>query len=154
MHEFSIAVQILESVLEYAQTCPEREILKVRLEIGELMGVEADQLRFCYDSIKLDTPLQKSSLEIEFARARVRCAHCQYEGIPKYWDGVLASGSIPTLQCPQCGKAAEAVQGHDCAIKSIQLLDSRNEEGVIPPTIDCANIEDECDPYIATHPDA
>ena len=121
MHEFSIATQILDSVLEFAESRPSQEVLKVRLEIGELMCVEAGQLRFCYDSIKLNTSLENSSLEIESAPAVVQCEHCQYEGKPKYWEGVLASASIPTLQCPQCGQAAEAIRGHECAIKSVQL---------------------------------
>ena len=126
MHEFSIATQILESVLEFAEARPSEEVLKVRLEIGELMCVEAEQLRFCYDSIKTGTALENSCLEIAFAPAVVKCPHCQYEGPPKYWEGVLAEASIATLQCPQCGKAAAAIAGHDCAIKSIQLR--RQEE--------------------------
>src|SRR5665213_1797595 len=121
MHEFSIATQILESVLEFAEARPSEEVLKVRLEIGELMCVEAGQLRFCYDSIKTNTPLKNSLLEIESVAAVVQCPHCQYEGPPKYWDGALAGASIATLQCPTCGKAAAAIQGHECAIKSIQL---------------------------------
>jgi hydrogenase nickel incorporation protein HypA/HybF len=123
MHEFSIATQILDSVLEFAAARPSQEILKVRLEIGELMCVEAEQLRFCYDSIKQETALKNSVLEIASLSAVVQCPHCHYEGPPKYWDGALAGVSIPTLQCPQCGKAADAIQGHDCAIKTIQLLD-------------------------------
>jgi hydrogenase nickel incorporation protein HypA/HybF len=126
MHEFSIATQILESVLEFAGARPSAEVVKVRLEIGELMCIEAEQLRFCYDSIKQETVLKNSSLEIEFVPAVVQCPHCQYEGSPKYWDGVLASASIPTLQCPKCGKAAAAIRGHDCAIKTVQLLDLTN----------------------------
>jgi hydrogenase nickel incorporation protein HypA/HybF len=127
MHEFSIATQILESVLEFSEARHGRDVLRVRLEIGELMCVEAEQLRFCYDSIKLGTALENSTLDIEFAPAVVNCPHCDYEGPPKYWDGVIAGASIPTLQCPDCGKAAAAIQGHDCAIKTVQLLDQRNE---------------------------
>jgi hydrogenase nickel incorporation protein HypA/HybF len=125
MHEFSIATQILESVLEFAQKHESAEVLKVRLEIGELMCVEAEQLRFCYDSIKVETVLRNSELEIEFAAAVVKCSHCKYQGPPKYWSGVISEASIPTLQCPKCGKAAQAILGHDCAIKSIQLFDSK-----------------------------
>jgi hydrogenase nickel incorporation protein HypA/HybF len=133
MHEFSIATQILDSVLEFALARPSQQVLKVRLEIGEMMCVEAEQLRFCYDSIKKETALENSDLEIAFLPAVVQCPHCQYEGSPKYWDGALAGVSIPTLQCPQCGKAAETIQGHDCAIKTIQLLDLKNTDNERDP---------------------
>jgi hydrogenase nickel incorporation protein HypA/HybF len=128
MHEFSIATQILESVLEYAAIHPKAEVLVVRLEIGELMCVDAGQLQFCYDSIKIGSPLENSRLEIEFLPAVVKCAHCDYEGGPKYWEGALADSSIATLQCPGCGRAAQAVAGRDCAIKSVQMFDSSNED--------------------------
>jgi hydrogenase nickel incorporation protein HypA/HybF len=123
MHEFSIATQILETVQEFSESHGNAEILRVRLEIGELMCVEAEQLRFCFDSIKQGTALNDAVLEIECLRALVKCRECGYQGSPKYWDGVLSDTSIATLQCPQCGKAAEAIQGRDCAIKSVQMAD-------------------------------
>jgi hydrogenase nickel incorporation protein HypA/HybF len=123
MHEFSIAAQILETVQEFSDSRGNAEILRVRLEIGELMCVEAEQLRFCFDSIKQGTALNDAVLEIECIRAVVKCQECGYQGSPKYWDGVLSDTSIATLQCPQCGKAAEAIQGRDCAIKSVQMAD-------------------------------
>jgi hydrogenase nickel incorporation protein HypA/HybF len=130
MHEFSIATQILEDLMAFAAAHDGKEILTVRLEIGELMCVEHEQLRFCYDSIKMDTPLQNSTLEIITAPAVVECPICQYEGTPKYWDAGLSAGSIATLQCPACGKAAKAIRGHDCAIRSVQLIDSREMTAV------------------------
>jgi len=29
---------------------------------------------------------------------------------------------VPTLQCPECGKAAEPAEGHECAIKTIKFV--------------------------------
>jgi hydrogenase nickel insertion protein HypA len=130
MHEFSIATQILEDVLEFAAAHPSREVLTVRLEIGELMCVEPEQLKFCYDSIKTGTALKNSALELHSVAAVVACPHCNYEGAPKYWDGGLAAGAIATLQCPKCGKTARATQGHDCAIKSVQMVDLREAEAI------------------------
>ena len=125
MHEFSIATQILESLLEFAEERQPAEVLKVRVEIGELMCIEREQLRFCYDSIKTNTLVMDSSLEITLIAAIVKCPYCQYEGPPKYWEEVRLA-AVPTLQCPQCGKTTEAIQGHDCAIKSVQFLESKN----------------------------
>jgi Zn finger protein HypA/HybF involved in hydrogenase expression len=81
-------------------------------------------LKFCYESITRETALQDSKLEIDTIGARVICRHCNYTGAPKYWMDSLADAPVPTLQCPNCGRATEVEQGHECAIKSIQYADS------------------------------
>jgi hydrogenase nickel incorporation protein HypA/HybF len=129
MHEFSIAANIVESVSEFAETNPDKKILKVRLEIGEMTCVEADQLKFCYDSIVKQTNLENSVLEIEIVPAKVKCSHCNYDGAPRYWDEAVTT-AIPTLQCPQCSQAAEAVAGHECAIKTVQFLQSETADAI------------------------
>jgi hydrogenase nickel incorporation protein HypA/HybF len=121
MHELSIASAVVESVLEFVSAHSVKKVLAVRLAIGELTHVEADQLRFCYLAITEQTPIQGSALEIETVEAVVRCERCSYRGRPKYWDDTLSVGPIPTLQCPNCGAAVEIAEGNDCAIKSIRF---------------------------------
>lgn len=124
MHEFSLATQIVESVTEFVETNPDdNEVVRVRLLVGELAGIEAEQLRFCYNSITRETPLEHSTLEIIPVAARVRCAHCLYQGLPKYLNGSLARAKVPTLQCPRCGKSVEVTQGHECELKSVQFTE-------------------------------
>lgn len=120
MHELSIAASIVESVLEFLQSHQAKSVLKVRLAVGELMCVQAEQLKFCYKSVTCQTAIGESELEIEEVPARVKCAHCGYQGPPKYWMDSPSDQPVPTLQCPQCGKSADAAQGHECAIKGIQ----------------------------------
>ena len=126
MHEFSIATSIVEAVLEFAEKHAVSKIVEVRLSIGELTCVEHEQLRFCFHAITKDSALEESALEIEIVPAVVRCRHCAYEGPPKYWEGALAAAQCPTMECPGCGHAAEAVAGHDCAIKSIKYVRDSN----------------------------
>jgi hydrogenase nickel incorporation protein HypA/HybF len=120
MHELSIAAAILEDVLGFAESHGVSKVIRVRLAIGELTCVQREQLKFCYDSVTRETALSESELEIETVPARVKCAHCSYEGAPKYWMDSLSDTPVATLQCPNCGKSAEAAQGHECAIKTIQ----------------------------------
>ena len=122
MHEFSIASSIVESVLEFAANNKIEKILEVRLLVGELMAVEWEQLRFCYGAITRETAMENSSLEIEQVEAAVSCPYCSYRGRPKYWEDALAAFPIVTLQCPQCGMAAESTQGKECAIKTIRYM--------------------------------
>ena len=120
MHEMSIAAGLMEKLLEFTREHPGRRILQVRLLVGELANLELDQLRFCYGSITTNTALEGSELDIETIEATVQCPQCAYLGPPKYWEGALAFTSLATLRCPGCGGAAEAIQGHECAIKNLR----------------------------------
>jgi hydrogenase nickel incorporation protein HypA/HybF len=131
MHELSIASAVVESVLEFGRVRPSKKVLAVRLTIGEFSHVEADQLRFCYMAITEQTPIHDSALEIESVEAVVRCEQCSYRGRPKYWNDALSVGPIPTLQCPNCGATVEAIEGNDCAIRSIRF--ATEDDGVASP---------------------
>jgi hydrogenase nickel incorporation protein HypA/HybF len=122
MHELSIAATIVEDVLQFVQTHDIRKVLRVRLAIGEWTCVQPEQLKFCYESITRETPMQDSALEIEAVPAQVKCSECGYEGSPKYWMESLSDAPTATLQCPQCGSTAEAAQGRECAIRTIQYV--------------------------------
>jgi hydrogenase nickel incorporation protein HypA/HybF len=123
MHEFSIAASIVENVEAFAEKQRASRVLEVTLLIGEFTHLERDQLRFCFESITRENPmLEGALLEIESSDAAVRCPHCGYAGPPKYWDGALAGTSVPTLQCPGCGKTAEPAEGHECAIKAVKFV--------------------------------
>jgi hydrogenase nickel incorporation protein HypA/HybF len=122
MHELSIASSIVEGVLNFAELHRVTKVLTVRLAVGELSCVEAEQLRFCYTAVAKETAIEESTLEIERVEALVACPHCAYQGAPKYWEDALFEARVPTLQCPGCGKAAEATQGHECAIRTIQYV--------------------------------
>jgi hydrogenase nickel incorporation protein HypA/HybF len=124
MHELSIASGLVEKLLQFSGENPEKRIVAVRLAVGELSHIEEEQFRFCYAAITTETPLEGSILEIERIDALVRCPHCSYRGRPKYWDGALSGTPVATLECPACGKAAEATDGQECAIKSLRLSEN------------------------------
>ncbi|MDQ6808954.1 MAG: hydrogenase maturation nickel metallochaperone HypA [Verrucomicrobiota bacterium] len=123
MHELSIASGLLEKLLDFAEKNADKKIVEVRLAVGELSHIEHEQLRFCYEAITTETPLEGSKLEIEKIDAMVKCPHCGYRGRPKYWDGALSGIPVATLECPSCGKAAEATDGKECAIKSLRCTE-------------------------------
>ena len=120
MHEFSIAAGLVEKLLDFAEQNPDKKIVEVRVAIGEFTLIEEEQLRFCYASIITEMPIAGSNLTIEPVLGKVSCPHCGYSGPPRYWDGVLHGVAVATLECPGCGKAAEAIEGNECAIRSIR----------------------------------
>ena len=121
MHEFSIASGLVEKILDFAEKNPDKKVVEVRVAIGEFTQIEEEQLRFCYDSIITEMPIDGSRLTIEPILGKVRCSHCSYSGPPKYWEGVLSGAPVATLQCPTCGKAAEATEGTECAIRAVRF---------------------------------
>jgi hydrogenase nickel incorporation protein HypA/HybF len=124
MHELSIASGLVEKLLQFSAQNPDRAVIEVRLEIGELSHIDPEQLRFCYESIAQETPLEGSIVTIVRVPAIVSCPHCGYRGRPHYWDDALAIAPVVTMRCPHCGKAVDADQGHECAIKSVRLLET------------------------------
>ena len=120
MHEFSIASGLVEKMLDFASANPEKKIIEVRVAIGEFTHIEEEQLRFCYESIITEMPIAGSTLSIEAVHGQVSCPHCSYSGPPKYWEGVLSGPPVATLECPRCGRAAEASAGEECAIRSVR----------------------------------
>ena len=115
---------LVEKLLQFADENPDKKIIEVRLAVGELSHIEDEQLRFCYEAITAETPIEGSTLHIEKIEAIVSCPQCSYHGRPKYWDGALSGIPVPTLECPRCGKAAEPVEGQECAIRSIRFLEA------------------------------
>ncbi len=122
MHEFSIACGLVEKLLQFAAENPDKKIVEARLEVGELSHIEHEQLLFSYNSITTETPLEGSTLQIEKVAAAVECSFCHYRGRPKYWEGALSETPVATLQCPACSKVVSAVEGQECAIKSVKFL--------------------------------
>lgn len=124
MHELSIASGLVDKLMQFQEANPDKKIVAVRVGIGELTHVEEEQLRFSYQAITTGTPLEGSAMEVEKIEAQVACPHCSYAGRPKYWDGALSGIAVATLECPSCGKAANAIGGQDCGIKSVRLLEA------------------------------
>jgi hydrogenase nickel incorporation protein HypA/HybF len=123
MHELSIASGLVGKLLQFSTEHPDRTLIEVRVAIGELSHIEEQQLKFCYESITKDTPLDGSSLVIEKVPAMVNCPHCSYRGRPDYWDEALSIAPVITMRCPQCGKSVDAIEGHECAIKSVKFVE-------------------------------
>jgi len=123
MYEFSLATEIVESVREFARHHANSRVLTVRAQIGELTGVEPEPLRFCYEAITRQTPLEGSRLEIEMVAASIHCPRCAYDGPPTYWEDNRAGVRQATLQCPKCGATGETTRGHECLVTTVQVYD-------------------------------
>jgi hydrogenase nickel incorporation protein HypA/HybF len=69
MHEVAIAGGILDAVRkETAGRQPARAV-KVGVRIGEMAGIDAESLRFCFEVLQKGTDLEPLELAIEPGRA-------------------------------------------------------------------------------------
>ncbi|UQX89484.1 hydrogenase maturation nickel metallochaperone HypA [Jatrophihabitans telluris] len=76
MHELAIAESVLSTIIDRVG---ERRVHSVRLEIGQLSGVSAEALRFCFELASVGTGLEQAQLEILEPPGRGRCRTCREE---------------------------------------------------------------------------
>jgi hydrogenase nickel incorporation protein HypA/HybF len=114
MHELSIALSIVDGVLEEAERHGPAQVEAVHLRLGRLSGVDKDALVFSYRVACEDTPLIRSRLVIEDVEVVVYCPTCR---------GERAAQSFPLLVCGDCGSLGNrVVHGEELEITRLELV--------------------------------
>ena len=103
MHEMGIVNSVLDAVRAEARRFPGGHICKVGIRIGELAGVAADSMSFCFEALVRGTELDPLELEIEYCPRRHRCSIC----------GAFFRAAIDGVSCPDCGAASAYFAGGD-----------------------------------------
>lgn len=112
MHELAMAQEIVGTVTEILKQHPGKVLKKVHIKVGELAAVIPDSLKFSYDSIIPDTPLQGSTLQIEIVPISAICNKCE------------KAFSVIELDfcCPNCGSQNVTVQtGDELLISNLEV---------------------------------
>jgi len=115
VHELSIAQSIVEAVsdrlTELKATGPVR---RIALRVGALDAVTPDALRYCFDVVADDTPLEGAELAIEVESVDGICNDCGREFDVEH----------PTFLCPRCHSADILVEdGQGLTIEAVDLAD-------------------------------
>ena len=101
----------MESVVETIVERVAGRVALVRLEIGELAGVDVDALRFCFDTCARGTRLDGAELAIVSIAGRARCRACGEEHPAR-------SLIVP---CP-CGSFdRELTAGDELRVKNVEV---------------------------------
>jgi hydrogenase nickel incorporation protein HypA/HybF len=81
MHEVSLVAALVDQIQEEARKQSFTHVLKIRLGIGKLSGVEAECLEFCFPEVVKGTILDGAALEMESEEIAVACKSCGKETI-------------------------------------------------------------------------
>ncbi|HIJ60168.1 MAG TPA: hydrogenase maturation nickel metallochaperone HypA [Nitrospirae bacterium] len=93
MHEASIALSLLEKVIEECINNGCSIIKSVKIEIGRASGVMPDALSFVFNAIKADTIASSASLYINEKMLTAMCNKCHKE---------FSTEENYIFECPHC----------------------------------------------------
>lgn len=100
MHEMSVAIALLDRILEEAQRGGLGGVTRAKVELGALQSIEPELLREAFGAAAQGSLAQGASLELELGQARARCLAC----------GQVFQPSFRDYSCPGCGKAEVKVE--------------------------------------------
>jgi hydrogenase nickel incorporation protein HypA/HybF len=110
MHEFSIAVDIVDIATSSARKEAATEVKEIEVEIGQLSGVIMEALEFSLEAAVKGTILEKARRNLIIVPGKARCTQCMTE----YDTDSLFK------PCPKCGTCApEVIQGRELRVKSL-----------------------------------
>jgi hydrogenase nickel incorporation protein HypA/HybF len=113
MHELSIAVSMVERILEESESRGGLRIEAVHLRLGALAGLDEAALRFSYEIACEGTPLAGSRLLIEPVPLLIYCETCRAERTPP---------SLYEFACPYCQSPGQTLlQGRELELTSLEV---------------------------------
>jgi hydrogenase nickel incorporation protein HypA/HybF len=119
MHEFSIARNMLETVLEALVPHAGARPIRVHVKVGELTAVVPEALAFGWEAASVGTPAEGMTLSIESMAARGVCRDC----------GLASSGLENLLSaCRGCGAVSPEIRsGTELTIESLEVDDGQED---------------------------
>lgn len=112
MHEMSLAESIVQIVEDTARQHGGTRVASVRLEIGQLAGVELEALRFCFEAASRGSVADGAALTIDQPAGRAWCMPCG--------DSVTV-GSVAD-PCPACGShQLQVTGGTELRVRDIEM---------------------------------
>jgi hydrogenase nickel incorporation protein HypA/HybF len=112
VHELSIAIGIVDGVLQEAEHHQAKQVQAVHLRLGRLSGVDKDALLFSYNIACEDTPLAHSRLVIEDSDVLILCPCCRAE---------RPTQCFPLLLCADCGSPGSLIHGAELEISGLEI---------------------------------
>lgn len=113
MHEASIALGILDVIIEKCAAGSYNLIESVRVRIGRAAGVMPEALLFAFDAAKADTPAREAELHIDIVPLGGFCKDCRSD---------FEVEEAYVLECPLCGSGAFKIErGYEMEIVEMDV---------------------------------
>lgn len=113
MHELSIAVSMVDRIIEESESRGGLAVEAVHLKLGVLSGVDKDALLFSYEVACEGTFLVGSHLVIDVVPLAIYCDHCLAETEPE---------SIQAVVCPLCQTPShKIVRGRELEVAALEI---------------------------------
>lgn len=100
---------LLENVLNIANEKNARQITKIKIEIGELLLINPEQLKFCFKVVSNRTIAENTELEVELIKPKIKCSVCGKE----YRE---------VIGVCKCGGFVEVDGGKEMIIKKVEMV--------------------------------
>ena len=107
MHELGLATAVVDACAERAAGA---RVLRVRVEVGQLVAVLPDSLRFCFDVCARGTLVEGAELEILETPGRAVCA-----------TAATASCWRHHSDAARCGGSLRIVAGEELRVKDMEI---------------------------------
>lgn len=110
MHELSIALEIVDQISEYFETSELSKVFEVEIDIGELSGVDKDNLSFMLPFAVKGSVIENSIIRFNVIKGKANCLSCHSDyDILEIYD-----------VCPFCHNfEKQIIQGKEFKISTI-----------------------------------
>lgn len=108
MHELGITRNLVAIVADAAKG---RTVTRVNLDVGELSGIMADAISFCFDVVVKGTAIEGASLAVRAVPGRGECLEC----------GAAVEMPSRITACVCGSRRIHVSQGEDIKIASMEL---------------------------------
>jgi hydrogenase nickel incorporation protein HypA/HybF len=114
MHELGIARNILDIVKQSVPAEQAAAVRRIRIRIGQLSGVVADSLEFCFSALLSETDMKQAGLVMETVPTVSLCRDCRRQFTVDDF----------AFTCPACnGVNLEVISGRELEVVDIELED-------------------------------
>jgi len=121
MHEYSLATDLMESVLKTADENQAAVVNHIHIKVGKAAHVNPRQLEFCLKSIGEGTIAENAAYSFEPISPEIKC-ECGYSGkSEETGEFTDMLEYLTALRCPVCGKNVEITGGTELAVDSIDI---------------------------------
>lgn len=110
MHEYSIVRALLDRVEQEARAHGADTVVRIRLAIGALSGVEAPLLASAFELARIGTCAEGAELEMRTVDPRWVCRDC---------ERAIPAGDA--LRCGACGAPARLAAGDELILERLEM---------------------------------